>query len=217
MERQPGIGQPLDVIAARARSGDREAEEVFFESLRVRFLAVAKRRVRTDLEDVVQDSLRVIHAKYRETGSQVRILTWAMVVLRNVIGNYYQKRRMLDRGEPFEDRVHAAKVAGSPTRSPLENSEGPGESTQRVLAAIGILARRHPRCGLLFRRILERLAEGGSQRDISGAASDQLERDLDGLSRNALYVALHRCRNRLRGIMREIDGARTPERTVGDA
>ena len=115
MQRHLDMDQPLDTIAARARSGDRAAEETFFEALRVRFLAIAKRRVRRDdLEDVVQEALRVIHAKYRQTEPQARVLTWAMVVLRNVIGNYYQKRKKLERAEPFENRIHGSIESGEP-------------------------------------------------------------------------------------------------------
>jgi DNA-directed RNA polymerase specialized sigma24 family protein len=208
MQRHLYTDQPLDAIAARARSGDRAAEQAFFEALRVRFLAIAKRRVRRDdQEDVVQDALRVIHAKYRETEPQARALTWAMVVLRNVIGNYYQKRKRLDRGEPFEDRIHGATESGG-------NLDGSGH---RILEAIGLLAQRHPRCGALFRAILEQLAEGGDQRQMSRDTIEQLGRDLGDLSRNALYVALHRCRARLREIMREIERVPPPGEVGNDA
>lgn len=206
MQRHLIADQPLDQIAALARSGDGAAETALFESLRVRFLDVAKRRVRTDdIEDVVQESLRIIHLKYRQTDPQTRVLTWAMVVLRNVIGNYYQKRKRLDRAEPFEDQIHSAAPdvqAADYESAPLIPDH---DSIRPLLDAIRFLGEQYPRCGRLFRSILENIEKGEAPKGIPSDTIDQLLHDLGGISRDTLYVTLHRCRKRLREIMRDIN------------
>lgn len=195
---------PLDEVAGRARAGDSEAEEYFFSNLRVRFLDIAKRRVRRDdVEDLAQEALRVIHGKYRDLETAKGILIWAMTVLRNVIGNYYQKREKLDRGEPFEEEIHR-----SPGR-PGEDGAGPDafcsaeEQTELILRSIRRLGESDSRCRRLFQRVLESLQEGGSPREISQRTMEQFHEDFPGQSRESLYVALHRCRGRLREILRQ--------------
>ena len=57
----------LDYLSQRALTGDAGAEAELFNALRVRFLVIAKRRVREDsVEDVVQDALRIIHEKHQQ-------------------------------------------------------------------------------------------------------------------------------------------------------
>ncbi len=185
----------LDELSALAARGDAPAREALFDQLRVRFLQIAKRRVRADdCEDVVQEALRIVHARLTDRSPERGILIWSLTVLRNVIGNYYQKKARLDRGEPFEERKHAAvATVGFPGR----------EEVDAVVEALGRLARREPRCGALFRRILESLDEGGSPREISQRAMARFLEDEGDTSRGALYVALHRCRQRLRDILQQ--------------
>lgn len=204
----------LDELAVRARAGEHPAETTLFEALRVRFLDIAKRRVRRDdLEDVVQETLQIVHAKYGNREHQPGMLTWSLAVLRNVIGNYYQKRERLDRGEPFEERLHSApgSLGGqSGAGFSIPGSDPLGEFAQQVLKAISLLAEKEPRCGVLFRKILESLDMGGGQREISRRVMERLREDHPGASRGSLYVALHRCRTRLREIIREMDGSGRP-------
>ena len=63
-----------------------------------RFVTVAARRVESDaVEDLVQDALRIVHEK-AGVGPGTLVdgrpaLAWCFQVLRNVIGNHYQRRR----------------------------------------------------------------------------------------------------------------------------
>jgi DNA-directed RNA polymerase specialized sigma24 family protein len=198
---------PLDEVADRARSGDSRAQEQLFGVLRVRFLDIAKRRVRRDdIEDVVQETLRVVHAKYRDREPTYGLLSWTMAVLRNVIGNYYQKRERLDRGEPFDEQHHRGgpEIAGGRARQ--DPSQTAGERTDLVLRSISKLGSSNSRCRRLFQRILESLAEGGSAREISQRTMQRLQEDFPDQTRASLYVVLHRCRNRLRQILPKEEG-----------
>jgi DNA-directed RNA polymerase specialized sigma24 family protein len=193
----------LDELWARAASGDPEAEASLFSSLRVRFLDIAKRRVRKDdLEDVVQEALGIIHTKHQAREPRRGMLLWSFAVLRNVIGNYYQKRARRDRGEAFDERFH---VDAGPDREPqVPTPSGTSDCIDELMAALTRLAQRDPRCAIFFRRILESLDEGGTSGEISRRALRKVGREIGGISRNALYVALHRCRAKLRAIVREM-------------
>ena len=96
----------LDELAERSRDGHEQSSDQLLASLRVRFLAIAKRRVRPDdLEDVVQDALRIVHQKHREIEAERGMLMWSLAVLRNVIGNYYQAKERLTRRESPLDNL----------------------------------------------------------------------------------------------------------------
>jgi len=194
----------LDRLAERAGGGDREAEAALFGILRVRFELIAKRRVqRDDLEDVVQDALRIVHAKYHARPPHDPFLPWGLLVLRNVIGNYYQKRERLDRETEFEERLHSETTGVIGTG--VENDSADGRrNIEAILAGIHRLARTAPRCGKIFQRILESMDEGGSPREVSSRAIARLQVDIPNLSRDTFYVALHRCRQRLRDALRTL-------------
>lgn len=65
--------------------------------LRSRFAEIAGRRVPVDaVEDIVHDALQIVLTKgpaaAAEAGDPVPPMRWCFQVLRNVIGNWYQKR-----------------------------------------------------------------------------------------------------------------------------
>ncbi len=199
----------LDTVATLAVSGDQAAEETLFEMLRVRFLAVVKHRVRADdQEDVVQEAMRVVHSRLSGRAQQRQTLAWGFAVLRNVVGNYYQRQRVLNRGEVFDDRLHGGICgAAGPDE---EGNYGVThelfmtETSRQVKEAIKILSQRTPRCGIIFQRILESLDLGGGPQEVSGRALAKLQIEIPDISRSALYVALHRCRERLRVVLDEL-------------
>lgn len=192
--------ESLDRLAERSLQGDGRAEAVLFEELRVRFLALSKRRVQPDhVEDVVHDALGVVLRKYREPGRESGILVWSLTVLRNVIGNHYQRRRRDgERTTQVEDwrTVPSAAVTVDPTADLSD-----AEAADRIERAIALLGERSARCGTLFRHILGSLTAGGGQREISGRALASVQKELPDLTRNSFYVALHRCRAQLRVIL----------------
>jgi DNA-directed RNA polymerase specialized sigma24 family protein len=209
-------GLPLDELAARGAGGDRAAEQELCESLRVRFLLIAKRRVRAeDVEDVAQEALRIVLARYGRRERAGQVLTWGLAILRNVIGNYYQRREKQTREEPFDERRHPAGTRGAgPIAGP--GADGGNETWNEVLEAIGRLARREPRCAVLFRRILESLDEGGAPGQVSRRAMERMRADFGAMSRGALYVALHRCRASLRGILQDMGALALPGAAATD-
>lgn len=203
--------ESLDRLSQQALDGDAGAAATFFASLRVRFLSIAKRRVREDsLEDVVQEALQIVHAKYGERESDRGILVWSLTVLRNVIGNYYQAKERSTRREAVVEDLEilpAAAGSGSTLGWPVEIVDGPSEVTERILQAITSLAEQNPRCGSIFQRILESLDLGGGPREVSQRALAAVQRDDPDLSRGSFYTALHRCRARLREILAAMEAS----------
>ncbi len=194
------VGRSLDELARLSADGDAVAEQELFERLRVRFLSIAKRRVRADdLEDVVQDALRTVHGKYGQRQAAPTMLTWSLAVLRNVIGNYYQRRQRRNGAEAFDEQRHVS-VESAAAQAVVAGEETVAEA----LEAIARLARTDARCAIMFRRILESLELGGVPAEVSRRAMASMRAEFGDVSRGALYVALHRCRRRLREILRDM-------------
>jgi DNA-directed RNA polymerase specialized sigma24 family protein len=205
----PQPDDSLDSLALRAQAGDREAEERLFAELRVRFAAVAKRRVRPEeLEDVVQETLRVVLTRHAGRPRESGILPWSYAVLRNVIGNCYQRRRrgvihLPPGGEtPAELRI----APGAAGEDPLEELDR-SQVVRALDRALAVLGRQHPRCAVLFQAILRALVEGGGSRSVSTRALVLAREALPDLSSTSFYVALHRCRARLREHYGSLDEA----------
>ncbi|MBT7310989.1 hypothetical protein HN843_04455, partial [bacterium] len=88
---------PIDSLRFRALDGDPIAEARLFEDLRVRFTDITKRRVQSDnIEDIVQDALKIVFTKYASLEKERGMLVWSLTILRNVIGNFYQSRQRFD-------------------------------------------------------------------------------------------------------------------------
>lgn len=82
----------MNYLLIRARKGDKNAEIKLFEYLGVRFSYLAKQRVGEGAcEDIVQDACLTVLQKYLSLEDTVEFEAWAYKVLRNKIGNYYQK------------------------------------------------------------------------------------------------------------------------------
>jgi DNA-directed RNA polymerase specialized sigma24 family protein len=208
---------PLDDLATAACSGDSGAEAELFEHLRVRFHAVAKRRVREDdLDDVVQDALQVVFAKFRTRAAPVGILVWSLAVLRNVIGNHYQARARVGQHTSLDEARHAEAVRDGGAGG-VEGELELAELTGTIETAIRMLAARDTRCGHIFAIVFDQLAgredgvargDGGGRQDGDDRTASILElvrRRYPSMSRGSFYVALHRCRQRLRAIVHELD------------
>ena len=163
--------------------------EQWFEQLRQSFVAVARRRVPlAAVDDVVQDALRVVHEKNIEPLVDRRVderptLAWCFQVLRNIIGNHYQReRRRGVVGELDVDNTHS-----SSTPTPLEALES-SEVARLVNRALDNLARADASCGHYLRRML------------TGASPAALAKEED-VPAAALYRRVYRCRQKLRALL----------------
>lgn len=168
------------------KNGDPErATGTWLVALRAEFIRIASRRVDdADVEDVAQEAMRVIVEKgvERDTPSVegAAPLAWCFQVLRNTIGNYYQRRRTRRRWTEPDTGV-AGEVAA------IESFD-----SHRTLAlverALEEMRRSDPQCA----RYLSRLADGERVRDIAGDES----LDVPVFSRR-----LYRCRRKLRDLL----------------
>ena len=155
--------------------------EAWLTELRQRFVAVARRRVPEDaVEDVDQDALRIVH----ERGGDRPDLPWCFQVLRNTIGNWYQRQKVRARDLSPED---AALPNAAPT--PLEALED--REVERAL-----------------RESIEKIGGGDTgcahylQRLMRGDAPARIAED-EGLDPAVLYRRIYRCRGKLRELLRE--------------
>lgn len=85
-----------DDLLARARAGDRDAENALFGALHARILAVAKKKVWDEQAamDLAQDTVRTAFEKYRDAEMPRGLLAWVFTILHNKVGNYVKRRRV---------------------------------------------------------------------------------------------------------------------------
>ena len=192
----------LDSLSRQSLAGDSRAESALFESLRVRFLPIAKRRVQADhAEDLVQDALRIVFDRYRERNEGPGILVWGLTVLRNVIGNYYQAKDREKQRLTFVEELPADAACEANFLADTEQAQ----AHENLLEAIGKLASRFPRCGKIFHHLLKSLERGGSPNEISTHTLELVQKDHPDMNRGKFYTALHRCRSQLRGVLAQME------------
>jgi DNA-directed RNA polymerase specialized sigma24 family protein len=160
-------------------------------------VALARRRVPEAVaEDLAQEALAVLCSR----GMELRIgtpisaerppLAWCFQVLRNVIGNYYQRREARERWAATQP---ADAGAGVPT--PLELLEEK-EAVLRVERALRRLEAEDADCG----RYLRGVVAGSDPGTVA---------DVEGVAPAAFYRRLYRCRARLREILEREERIRT--------
>src|SRR5262245_8774543 len=84
--------QELHTLLGQARLGNEGSREMVFDFLRSRLLVLARYRVEEAAEDVVHESLIIVHSRFSEFATLQGLLGFAHQVLRNKIGNIYQGR-----------------------------------------------------------------------------------------------------------------------------
>ncbi len=184
-----------------------QTEQARLGLLRERFMEVALRRVPADVaEDLVQEALLVVVARGREAGfgpsaasagaagpaaalvteegQALPPLAWSFQVLRNVIGNWYQRRETRER---WISSAPAPEVPGAGT--PLEALEE-SDALSRLERALRLLADNDPACGRYLRRIVE------------GAEPSDIARE-ERVDPAAFYRRLYRCRGKLRELLEQ--------------
>jgi len=149
---------------------------------------IASRRVdENDVEDVVQEAMRVISEKGIDRAAPpvegVVPLAWCFKVLRNTIGNHYQRQRTRQRWT--ESDADAVERAQNPRVLESLDSEN---TLSLVEGALDEMARTDPPCA----GYLSRLADGARPGDIA---------DDESVERPAFYRRLYRCRQKLRELL----------------
>ena len=81
------------------------------------------------------------------------------------------------------------------------------ETVNTVRRAIEGLAHDHPKCGVIFRRILESFDNDGGPREIFNQALRRIQKEYPEMSSGNFHVTLHRCRARLREVFQQLNEA----------
>jgi RNA polymerase sigma factor (sigma-70 family) len=169
-----------------ARDSDVQA---WLTALRQRLQDVAGRRVEVDaLEDVVQDTLRVVLERIHAgdgPGSRPS-LAWCFQTLRNVIGDHYRRSRRT-RGRRADLAEGVDIPAGDP--DPIE-AFGAAEIVEVVEQALEAMAARDGGCA----RYLRQLGAGIRPAELARA---------ERVSEAVLYRRVYRCRQKLRALLLE--------------
>lgn len=177
----------MNVVGRDSAGGDTPAE---LEALRARLHSIARRRVAPDaVDDLVQEALRIVVERQLlsrsggHTEGELRLAA-CFQVLRNVIGNHYQRERVRRRRLTGEDAAHGVAAEGPTPIEALESAQAIGllERTLEVLAATDAACARY----------LRALAGGATPRDAARAES---------LEETVFYRRVYRCRQKLRALL----------------
>ncbi len=173
--------QELDTLLAQARLGNEQSREMLFDFLRSRLLVLARYRVSEAAEDVVHESLIIVHNHFSEFAALQGLLAFAHQVLRNKIGNIYQGR---SREQHKRVEMEDVSEAGYHADPEMEAAE-----LERIIRrAIDKLGEKRPQC----QSILWSLFHGFEPNEIS----DRLE-----ITKSKLKVQTFRCRAALKEIL----------------
>ncbi|HJQ69031.1 MAG TPA: RNA polymerase sigma factor [Blastocatellia bacterium] len=172
----------IDQLAA-AKRGDAGAIDRLFDFLRSRLLVIARYRVAESAEDLVQETMVIVHNHLPEFENMEGLLAFTNQVLRNKIGNVYQERdRRKQRQVELEDNL--------PLQYNMDGELHAVELDRIIRDCIDRLGDRHSSC----RAILSSLYDGFDPTEIS----ERL-----GIPKSSLKVRVFRCRKALRKILSE--------------
>jgi len=153
-------------------------------------MEVSARRVpAAEVEDLVQEAMTVVLCRAQQIESERLVeglppLAWCFQVLRNTIGNFYQRNA---RAKQESELIELASVsAGGTPAEALEQKE----LLQRLNEALQELRAADRQCW----GFLSRLADGEKPRRLAQDA---------GLSEAVLYRRLYRCRQKFRRLLEE--------------
>jgi RNA polymerase sigma factor (sigma-70 family) len=166
--------------------GHVDPDLTWLDPLRMRLLEIARRRVPEDVaDDLVQDAIGIVLERgvplAIEQGLPRPSLKWCFMTLRNVIGNWYQKRR---------DHLQLEDVRlVDPSPGPLAALTRE-ERRRRVREALEALRRQSHECATW----LWAVANGTRPATVATEA---------GIEAGAFYRRLYRCRKKLQALLLE--------------
>jgi RNA polymerase sigma factor (sigma-70 family) len=166
---------------SEANQGQEESRDRIYGFLRNRLLSLARYRVQEGAEDLVQETLVVVHNHLAELASLDGLLAFTNQVLRNKIGNIYQGRA---RRRQREGQLQEYVEPGYRINDDLEANELEGI----LKRSIDKLRQTRPTC----HAILSHLYNGFDVAEIS----DRL-----GIPKSKLKVRTFRCRQALRDLL----------------
>ena len=176
--KKPYTWDSLESAFVEARGGRDDSKEEIFAFLRSKLLVPARHRVPEAAEDIVHESLIVVHRRFSEFEALEGLLAFTHQVLRNKIGNVYQGRTR-----------HKVQTVEETTLQYPETEEAQSVELEEILKqSIDKLGEKFPIC----RNILVSLYEGLEPGEIS----DQL-----GIPKSKLKVRTFRCRQALRDLL----------------
>ncbi len=170
--------QELDDFLRRAKHGHDDSKDRLFEFLRARLLVLSKYRIPEAAEDTVHETLLIVYQHLGECDTVEGLLAFSHQVLRNKIGNLYQRRYR---------HGHSELEEGDATYR-IENRIEHDELEGILLNSIERLRERHPDCG----EILSSLYGGLEPTEISSNL---------GITKSKLKVRTFRCRQALRHLL----------------
>jgi RNA polymerase sigma factor (sigma-70 family) len=191
--------QGVEELLARARQGNREAENRLFDHLDARILALAKRRVRDEeaARDIAQETMQTVYEKYRTADLPRGLLPWVFVVLRNKVGNYLKRSRVEgSRRIVVEDTWMAEAVGVSP--------DGDRAAFDLVRQLEIALAQATAECREIFRLLLG----GAGRHEIRAAFGDEPLGTVDSRISRCRRKLIEEIERAARGAGRSPDGIR---------
>lgn len=164
--------------------------EHWSQRLRERFLEVTAHRVpAAEVEDLVQEAMTTVLSRAQQIESERLVeglppLAWCFQVLRNTIGNFYQRHARAKQESELAE-LKGLHAEGTPAEA-LEQKE----LLESLREALEELRADDRQCW----GFLSRLADGEKPRRLAEAA---------GLSEAVLYRRLYRCRQKFRRLLQE--------------
>jgi RNA polymerase sigma factor (sigma-70 family) len=173
--------QAVEAVMARAQQGDDEAREELFAVLRRKLMAVAVPRVSMDADDVVQETLIIVHQRLADFESLKALTAFTNTTLRHKIGHVYRDRK-------FEGDLRVDFKDIAEPQYEIDDEVDAAQADQIIRACIDKIAEKQCDC----RVILLGLYEGLSMEEISQQA---------GISKEKLKVRTFRCRQALHKLL----------------
>lgn len=169
-----------DVAIKDATNG----ENALFALLSARFRLILRHRVANpqDVEDIVQESLAVIHAEYRSLEVHSSFAAWAHAVLKNRLLAYYDRKAAASaRTAPVDER------SDIPSTSDAQRLESLRTRLLSCLRKIG-------RANVRYARVINLHHQGYETQEICGRLS---------ISTTNFYSILSRARDMLESCLEE--------------